>query len=99
MVGQSSFSILSAKNAKVHEGFELKKDLQLLCVLRAIRGERNKLVLRPRNPDGIEEAQLINYLKATGLEVGVLVNFGSSPRLEWKRLVLSKESVSFRKLT
>ncbi len=34
------------------------------------------------------EAQLINYLKATGKRVGYLVNFGSFPRLEWKRLVL-----------
>jgi GxxExxY protein len=36
---------------------------------------------------GIEEAQLINYLKATGLKVGLLINFGSRGRLEWKRLV------------
>jgi GxxExxY protein len=35
------------------------------------------------------EAQLINYLKATGLQVGLLLNFGSES-LEYKRLVLSK---------
>ncbi len=35
---------------------------------------------------GIEEAQLINYLKATGLHVGLLLNFGSTS-LEYKRLV------------
>jgi GxxExxY protein len=35
---------------------------------------------------GIEEAQLINYLKATGLKVGLLINFGSKS-LEHKRLV------------
>ena len=34
------------------------------------------------------EAQLINYLKATGLKVGLLMNFGKS-KLEWKRLVYS----------
>lgn len=37
---------------------------------------------------GREESQLLNYLKATGMKVGVLINFGSHPKLEWKRLVL-----------
>jgi GxxExxY protein len=36
-----------------------------------------------------EEAQVINYLKASGLQVGVLINFGA-PSLEWKRIVLTK---------
>ncbi len=31
------------------------------------------------------QAQLINYLKATGMDVGLLVNFGS-PKLEVKRV-------------
>jgi GxxExxY protein len=34
-----------------------------------------------------EEAQLLNYLKATGLRVGLLINFGSVGKLEWTRLV------------
>jgi len=34
------------------------------------------------------EAQLINYLRATRKRVGYLVNFGSFPKLEWKRFVL-----------
>ena len=38
------------------------------------------------NLSGIEEAQLINYLKATGLKVGLLINFGAKS-LEHKRLV------------
>jgi len=29
----------------------------------------------------------LNYLKATGLRVGLLINFGSVGRLEWRRLV------------
>jgi GxxExxY protein len=37
---------------------------------------------------GREEAQVLNYLKATGLRVGILINFGSIGRLEWKRYIL-----------
>jgi GxxExxY protein len=34
-----------------------------------------------------EDAQLLNYLKATGYRVGLLINFGHPTKLEWKRLV------------
>ena len=37
-----------------------------------------------------EESQLINYLKATGMQLGLLINFGSDNSLEWKRIVLTK---------
>jgi GxxExxY protein len=37
---------------------------------------------------GKEEAQVLHYLKATGRRVGLLINFGSHGRLEWKRFVL-----------
>jgi GxxExxY protein len=35
----------------------------------------------------IEDAQLLNYMKATGLEVGLLINFGERS-LKYKRLVM-----------
>jgi GxxExxY protein len=35
-----------------------------------------------------EEAQLLNYLKASGMELGLLINFGAK-KLEWKRMVLT----------
>ena len=38
---------------------------------------------------GVEESQIINYLKATGLKVGLLINFGAKS-LEHKRFVYSK---------
>ena len=37
-----------------------------------------------RNITEIEEAQLLNYLKATHLPLGLIINFGSR-KLEWKR--------------
>jgi len=37
------------------------------------------------------EAQLLHYLKATGIKVGLLLNFGS-PRVQVKRLARTKKS-------
>ncbi len=34
----------------------------------------------------IHEAQVLNYLKATGIKVGMLINFGKE-KCQWKRLV------------
>ena len=34
-----------------------------------------------------EECQIINYLRATNLQVGVLINFGDPGRLDWHRMV------------
>jgi len=39
---------------------------------------------------GVEEAQVLNYLRATGLEVGLLINFGEKS-LKYKRLVLGRQ--------
>jgi len=40
-----------------------------------------------------EIAQVLNYLKGGGIEVGLLLNFGSSS-LQWKRLINSKKEKS-----
>ena len=37
------------------------------------------------------QAQVINYLQATGIEVGLLINFGN-PKLEYKRYTRTKKS-------
>jgi len=39
----------------------------------------------------IERAQMLNYLKISGLETGVILNF-KRPKLEWERIVLEKNS-------
>ncbi|GBD99030.1 hypothetical protein BMS3Abin07_01061 [bacterium BMS3Abin07] len=68
-----------------YKGIQLKKEYiaDLICfdsIIVEIKA-LNKL-------GGNEESQIINYLKATGLKVGLLVNFGSAGKLEWKRYVL-----------
>jgi len=42
---------------------------------------------------GLEEAQLLNYLKATGFQVSLLINFGAQS-LDWKRMVNERKSLA-----
>ena len=35
-------------------------------------------------------AQILNYLNASGLKLGLLINFGHHPKLEYERFVLTK---------
>ena len=35
-----------------------------------------------------QRAQVLNYLNATGLRLGLLVNFGHYPKLQWERIVV-----------
>jgi GxxExxY protein len=41
-------------------------------------------------PTDEHRAQLLNYLKVNRLQLGLLVNFGSYPRLEWERIILTQ---------
>ena len=36
----------------------------------------------------IEVAQILNYMKITQMRIGLLINFGARPKLEWKRYVM-----------
>jgi len=40
-----------------------------------------------KNLDDLHRAQVHNYLKATGHRLGLLVNFGHCPKLEYERIV------------
>jgi len=38
---------------------------------------------------GKHESQILNYLNATRFELGILINFGAHPKLEYKRFALT----------
>lgn len=47
----------------------------------------NEVIIEVKTAEGlieIHEAQLINYLKATNIEVGLLLNFGKTPQVRRK---------------
>ena len=51
----------------------------------------NKIIVELKAVDQLIKehyAQVFNYLKATGMKLGIIVNFGHYPDLEYKRIVL-----------
>jgi GxxExxY protein len=78
--------------------FEAQKAIQILYKGRKLKKEYvpdfvcyQQIILELKaltQLSGVEEAQALNYLKATGFRVALLLNFGSHGKLEWKRLVL-----------
>lgn len=44
-------------------------------------------------------AQLLNYLHATGFELGLLVNFGHHPRLEYERIAKTQDRKTTKDLS
>lgn len=53
-----------------------------------------RIVIDAKTIDGVgknEIGQMLNYLKITKLNVGLIVNF-KNPKLEWKRVLLTEHS-------
>jgi GxxExxY protein len=70
-----------------YKGLPLKKfyEADLICY--------DKIIVEIKALDKLtsrEEAQILNYLKATGMKVGLVINFGAHNDLEWKRLVFTQ---------
>jgi len=52
----------------------------------------DKIILELKAMDGLaseHESQIINYLKATGYQLGLLINFGTKS-LQYKRIIYTK---------
>ena len=77
--------------------FEPQKSLRITYKGRVLKKEYfadlacyDKIIVELKALDRLttrEEAQLLNYLKATGIRVGLLINFGGRHKLEWRRFV------------
>lgn len=81
-------------------GIEAREQVPTPVLFRGVRvGEfyadivvENKVILELKALPGLSgehEAQLINYLQASGIEVGLLLNFGT-PRLQYRRCCLPR---------
>jgi len=68
----------------IYKGMPLKKSYvaDLVAYSKVIVEIKAMDHLTPR-----EYSQVINYLKATGFQVGVIINFGSEKEMQWKRLI------------
>ncbi len=58
----------------------------------------DRLLVELKCADGLSSqhmAQCINYLKASGLTLGLLINF-QKPKVEWKRIAYSRAFASIR---
>ena len=74
----------------------LYKGEKLCCMYRADFVCFNQIIVELKALPaitGIEESQIINYLKATNLERGLLINF-ARPSLEVKRFIFSNQRKS-----
>ena len=68
--------------------FEAQRALQILYKGHRLKKEYVPDFVCYQQLSGTEEAQALNYLKATNVRVALLLNFGGHGKLEWKRLVL-----------
>ena len=81
--------------------FEAQKDLHILYKGRPLKKTYTsdllcygKIMVELKSQErliGKDRGQLLNYLKATGLQLGLLFNFGNHEKFEWERWVRSQK--------
>jgi len=81
--------------------FEAKKELTLTYKGRELKTKYipdlicfGKIIVELKAVEELaeeHEAQVLNYLHATGMALGILVNFGHHPKLEYRRLALTQK--------
>ena len=84
-LSERGIPFVSQKELRIlYKGRHLKKTYapDLIC--------HDKIIVELKALDRLtskDMAQVLNYLKATGFHLGLLVNFGNSEKLEWERRV------------
>ena len=76
-------------SVEIEKPIDVRYDNQVVGDFFADLLVENKVVVEVKATDkytNVFEAQLLNYLKAAGLQVGLIINFG--PSVEVKRMVL-----------
>lgn len=80
-ISQKEFK-LSYRNRELEQGF--KPDFvcydEIIVELKAVSGLADE-----------HRAQVLNYLNATGMKLGLLINFGHYPKLEYERFIMTPE--------
>ena len=77
---------LSYRNRELKQGF--KPDF--VCYDKIIVELKAVSSLADEHP-----AQVLNYLNAAGMKLGLLINFGHYPKLEYERFILTSEQESY----
>ena len=86
-LGFQTISFDSQKELKLeYKGHPLKKTYipDLICFDKIVVEIKAVSVLTDEH-----RGQVLNYLRATGMKLGILVNFGNSKKMEWLRIVLT----------
>ena len=88
---------LEREFARLNIQFESQKELTLMYKGELLEQKYkpdficfNEIILEIKASAGLtdaDKAQVINYLNAAGMEIGLLVNFGHYPKLEYKRII------------
>jgi GxxExxY protein len=81
MIEVSSMKLICEKQKPLDVYFKEKKVGEYFADIIV----ENKVIIELKAAEGIipeHEAQLLNYLKATDIEVGLLLNFGKTPQIK-----------------
>jgi hypothetical protein len=67
----------------------LRRDEYLRKIQTGRYGKGRQCISVSETVPEVHVAQVMNYLKATGLALGYVLNFGNTAKLQWQRVLIS----------